>query len=365
VSKRLRNRFRDEEGEPEGRGWRRVQLADVARRAEVSLSTASRALNGRGELSPATRAAVLRAAEELGFRPSPFARSLRTQRSSIVGLVVPDVAHPFYAAVLKGAQAVLEEAGYGLILLDTRGDSDHVDDALDTLLDHRAEGILVATSEVGAERMAEIDAQIPCVFIDDVLPQAGVGSVLVENRAGVEMLVEHLVEEHGHRRIGLLAGASDTSGSERLEGFQDALAAHGLKAGAGAIRPSAWTIADGFREGLALLDLRSRPTAVVVASAELALGFLAAARSRGVTIPADLALVAFDDPVFAALLEPALTAVAYDATAMGAAAARMLVGAIGADDAPYRTERVGVRLMARRSCGCDHDLEAQFREVPT
>jgi DNA-binding LacI/PurR family transcriptional regulator len=363
LGNRLRNRLRDED-DGRAKGRRRVQLADVARRAQVSASTASRALNGRGELSPATRAAVLRAADELGFRPSPFARSLRTQRSSIVGLVVPDVAHPFYAAVLKGAQGVLEQERYALFLLDTRGDDDGADRALDTLLAHQAEGILIATPGVSAERMAEAEADARCVFVDEVVPGAGAGSVLVENRAGMRMLVDHLVE-HGHRRIGLLAGPGDTSGAERREGYHDALAAHGLRAPRGAVRDCAWTTAAGYHEGLKLLALRSRPTAVIASSAELSLGFLAAARSRGVAIPADVALAAFDDPYFAALLEPALTTVGYDAAAIGAAAARMLVQAIGAPDRlEYRAERVGVRLIPRRSCGCDHDVEAYFREAP-
>jgi LacI family transcriptional regulator len=343
---------------------RRVPLADVARKAHVSPSTASRALAGRGELAPETRAAVLRAADELGFRPSPFARSLRTRRSSMVGLIVPDAGHPFYAAVLKGAQSVLEEAGYGLILLDTRNDDQRADRALDTLLDHQAEGVLTATAGLRADRLAELEADRPYVFVDDRLEGVGAGSVLVENADGMRMLVDHLVE-HGHERIGLLTGPDDTSGRERYVGFHDALAAHGLKAARGAARRCPWSAAGGYREGSRLLGLRSRPTAVVAASVELALGFLAAARSRGLTVPADVALAAFDDPYFAALLEPALTAVGYDAAAMGSAAARMLVDAIHTEGAQYRAERVPVRLVARRSCGCDHDLEVQFREVPT
>jgi LacI family transcriptional regulator len=359
LSNRLRNRSREDERSTTI--GRRVRLADVARHARVSPSTASRALNGRGELAPQTRAAVLEAAAALGFRPSPFARSLRTRRSSMVGLIVPDAGHPFYAAVLKGAQAVLEEVGYRLSLLETRHDDPRAVEALGTLLDHHAEGVLAATAGAWVDQLTELSTDTPAVFIDDVPDGIGAGSVQARNAEGVRALVDHLVE-HGHRRIGLLVGP-DRTGRERHDGFHDALAAHGLEPGRGTVRRCEWSMASGFGEGRALLELRSRPTAVVAGSIELALGVIAASRSRRVAIPADVALAGFDDPYFAALLDPALTAVGYDATAMGARAARMLVDAIDGVEAPYRAERVDVRLVARRSCGCEHDFKAEFLEV--
>src|SRR5580692_6756105 len=124
----------------------RVRLADVARLAGVSTTTASRALNGRGELTDGTRQAVLDAARRLGFRPSPFAQSLRTRRSNTVGLLVPHVDHPFYASVVQGAQSTLSDAGYRLILMDTGEDSESVAKAINTLLDHWVDGIMIATT---------------------------------------------------------------------------------------------------------------------------------------------------------------------------------------------------------------------------
>jgi DNA-binding LacI/PurR family transcriptional regulator len=328
----------------------------VAASAGVSASTASRALNGRGELSASTRAAVQEAAERLGFQPSPLARSLRTRQTYTVGFVVPDVASPFYAASLKGAQSVLEAAGYRVMLMDSELSVEGEVAALRTLVNHQVDGLLVATAGVGAEEFEELvgAAGTPCVFLDSVVDGAGAGAVTLENHAGIALLVEHLRDEHGHTRIALLAGSQqETSGIERLEAF--VLAAHPAPE---LIRICSWTQAAGAIETRALLELEPRPTAIVASSAELGLGCLAACRELGVKLPDELALVTFDDPYFGPLLEPSLTAVGYDTAEVGRSAASMLVDAmqdadLASADEVRREVRVPVQLIRRRSCGCE------------
>jgi LacI family transcriptional regulator len=161
------------------------------------------------------------------------------------------------------------------------------------------------------------------------------------------LLVQHLVE-HGHERIALLAGSQrETSGFERLDAF--------LAARPDAeryVKVCAWSIDEGRRAGLELLADPEPPTAVVASSVELALGFMTAAGERGLGIPADVALASFDDPYFGDLLEPPLTAVAYDPCVVGERAADLLVGALRAGGEPKEV-RVPVTLVTRRSCGCD------------
>jgi len=327
----------------------------VAASAGVSASTASRALNGRGELSAATRAAVQEAAERLGFQPSPLARSLRTRQTYTVGFVVPDVASPFYAASLKGAQSVLETAGYRVMLMDSELSVDGEVAALRTLVNHQVDGLLVATAGVGAEDFEELvgAAGTPCVFLDSVVDGAGAGPVTLENHAGIALLVEHLREAHGHTRIALLAGSQqETSGVERLEAFVEATSPEPEL-----IRVCTWTQEAAAIETRALLELEPRPTAIIASSAELALGCLAACRELGVRLPDELALACFDDPYFGHLLEPSLTAVGYDTGEVGRSAAALLVDAMrdaGLDGAEARREvRVPVQLVRRRSCGCE------------
>jgi LacI family transcriptional regulator len=341
----------------------RTKLDDVARRAGVSTSTASRALNGVGELSEETRESVVRAAKALDYRPSPLARSLRTRRSHTVGLVVPTVAHSFYAAVTNGAQSVLEEHGYRLILVDSGDSPDAVTRAVQTLRDHEVDGVLMSTAPLGAERFNALLDGTPCVFIDEVAPGAGVGNVVLENDWGTQMLVDHMVG-HGHTTIAFLGGPNDrTSGYERLRGFLEAMERHRLEAMPELVRECDWTIASGFQQAAEVLALDTGPTAMITASGELGLGALAAARRAHVSIPGDLALACFDDLYFAPLLEPSLTAVAYDTPSIGQAGARLLVAAIGGKRPPPSEERIDVELVRRRSCGCEPDPGATLAEV--
>jgi LacI family transcriptional regulator len=334
-------------------GRSRITLADVANYAGVSASTASRALNGRGELSPATRAAVLEAAAALRFRPSVLARSLRTRTTFTVGFVVPDIASPFYAVCLKGAQGALEEAGYRVMLMDSEQTPEGEVAALQTLLAHQVDGLLVATTGLSTSTFAAVvDRATPCVFFDSIVPEAGAGSVTLANGDGIDQLVDHLVA-HGHLRIAILAGPqSETSGSERLAAFAAATRRRGLEQDPGLVRSCRWDQDDGRRATLELLELARPPEAVVASSAELALGCLAACRERGVSLPDELALVSFDDPYFGGLLEPSLTAVGYDPGDVGRAAAALLVEAMQETGTGTRQLTIPVTLVRRRSCGC-------------
>ncbi len=334
----------------------RIRLTDVAKLAGVSTTTASRALNGRGELTPETRAAVLDAAAQLGFRPSPFAQLLRTRRSHTVGLIVPHVDHPFYASILQGAQSYLKKVGYRLVLVDAGDDPEGVADAIETLLDHWVDGILIATTPFTAARFTELLRGTPCVFIDETVPDVGVGNVTLDNSEGVAALVEHLAW-HGYTKIGFLGGPADrTDGQERLAGYQSAMAARSLAVLPGLVRECEWSLRSGVEQTLGLLDTGLAPDAIAASSIELALGALAACRSRGLRLPDDLAIASFDDTYFAPLVEPALTTISYDAPAMGSQSAELLVNAIDGENPGYEELRIGVRLVRRRSCGCEFDV---------
>jgi LacI family transcriptional regulator len=330
-----------------------VTLADVAKKAGVSASTASRALNGRGELSDRTRAAVADAARALQFQPSQLARSLRTSTTHTVGFVVPDVSSPFYAAALKGAQTTLHDAGYRTLLMDCEQSAEREVEALQTLLAHRVDGLLVSTVGLGRAGFEEATGgRVPCVFFDSSIVGSGEGSVILDNHAGIHLLVDHLVD-HGHRRIGLLAGSpSETSGFERRSAFETAMARHAPSVAIAGVAGREWSLREGQQATLALVGLDEPPTALVASSVELALGAMLACRERGVRIPEDLALAAFDDAYFAELLDPPLTAVAYQPREVGEAAATLLVEAMTDDEQQGRELRFDVQLIVRGSCGC-------------
>ncbi|HEY1369027.1 MAG TPA: LacI family DNA-binding transcriptional regulator [Gaiellaceae bacterium] len=324
-------------------------LADVAAEAGVSLSTASRALRDTSAGTDAARR-VRTAARRLGYEPNRLARSLRTRSSHFVGVVVPDIAIGFYGRAVKGAQDALERAGYQVLVMNTERNAPREAAALRTLVAHRVDGILVATS-------GGYDAvnAIPVVFFDNLAEGAGVAQVARANREGMAIAVDHLVE-HGHERIGFLGVPPRlTSAAERLDGFRAAMARHGLEAPDGyvGLGDEDWSAESGRRAMLGLLSLDRPPTAIVAASDHLALGAMQAARQARRRVPRDLAVISYDDPFFGELFDPPLTALARNEHEVGRLAASLLLHAIeSGSTSPPAQVRVAEQLIVRRSCGC-------------
>jgi LacI family transcriptional regulator len=350
--------------EPEGRAVRRATLADVAAAAGVSTSTASRALTDHPRITAATRRRVLEAAQSLGFAPNVQARSLRTNSSMLVGVVVPDVAIPFYAHALKGAQSVLEGAGYQVLVMNTEREAGHEQAALRTMHGRQVDGVLVATSG------GFFTGGAPVVFFDHVLEGVGLGYTAPDNSGGIATLVEHLVRAHGHERIAYLGAPLGPSpnverlehgpATERLEAFRVAMGNLRLP-----VVPEylvsgdhEWSEASAERAVTELIRLSEPPTAIVAAGDTLALGTLRALRQAGTRVPEDVALVSFDDPVSGDLLAPAMTALARHDRELGELSARLLLDALsgrkraGKEEQQPAEIRVPLELVVRASCGC-------------
>lgn len=334
-------------GETHGEGHR-VTIADVAAAAGVSTATVSRVLRDSRGVTEENRRKVLEAASRYGYAPSPIASSLRTGSAPLVGMIVPDVSHIFYARALKGAQDVLGPAGYQVLVMSSNGDPATEAAAFRTLLAHRVAGVLLATSG-GYE-----PADVPVVFFDQLHPEAGAGSVALANAEAAELLVEHLLG-HGHTRIGFVGGPHGrTSADERREAFRAALGRAWLGAPAEYVRDSdvMWSAESGERTTLELLQLDPPPTAILAASDRLAVGAIRALRRAGRRVPDEIALACFDDPRWSDVIDPPLTAVRIAARELGARASELLLGQL-AQPGPPQEVRVPVELIVRRSCGCE------------
>jgi LacI family transcriptional regulator len=337
---------------------RRPTLEDVAAAAGVSRATASRALGEGGYVSPATRERVWAAAQRLNFEPNRLARSLRRGSTMAVGLVVPDVANVFYGAALKGAQEVLEEAGYHVLVVNTERTAGREREALRSLRAHQVDGVIVSTYG-GYE-----DIGVPVAFFDDVLPGLGVGSVALANEQGVALLVEHLAREHGHRRIAYVGPPETVAegptprvfvGRERLDGFRAAVGRAGVPLPPEYVRLTAPSCPQAEARAIAaeLLRLDVRPTAIVGGTDTLAIGALEAALDAGLRVPEDVALVSFDEPAFADLLSPPVTSLDRHDRELGRHAAELLLAALQHRDGHgSQLVRVPLELRVRRSCGC-------------
>jgi len=333
----------------DGAPARHPTLADVASAAGVSASTASRALRASPLVRDDTRRRVLAAADALGFEANRLARSLRTQSSLSVGIVVPDVATAFWAAAVKGAQDVLEQAGYLVLVMSSERDPARERAALRRLRAYRVDGILLATSG----DYDPLAAGTPVVFFDRFVPGDDSGHVALANREGMTLLVDHL-RDHGHTRIGFVGGhPGSTSADERRAAFEAAAGALGARR-PGYVRAGdeGWTEASAEEAAHAMLSLAGRPTAIVAASDTLAVGTLRAIRKLGLRVPGDVALVSFDDPIAGDLIDPPLTALTRHDRESGELAAGLLLRALAGDH--ERPEvRIPLRLIPRRSCGCD------------
>jgi LacI family transcriptional regulator len=273
----------------------------------------------------------------------------------MIGFIVPDISSGFYANALKGAQHRLQAAGYQIILMDTDERPDRERAALLALAAGRVDGFILCSSggDGSAIRSIERRFRLPIVFFDNIVEGVGAGRVTLANEAGIQLLVGHLAEVHGHRRIGYVGGIeSETSGAERLAGYEVGMRGNGLQIDARCVRPGDWTEVAGRTETAALMRLDDPVTAIVYPCADLALGGLSELRARGVSVPDEVAIVCFDDSDAAPLLDPPLTVLARRDREIGDLAASMVLRALEHTDAGAMDVRISMELAIRRSCGC-------------
>jgi LacI family transcriptional regulator len=336
---------------------RPATLVDVASAAKVSIATASRAINGRRYVRDETRAQVLLAAEQLNFRPSSLARGFRAQRSLTIGMIVPDISSPFYAAALRGAQHVLRRQGYTVLICDTEEQPHREREALDLLMGQRVAGLILAsviTDRTGVGQFLGHQS-MALVAIDNRLDGQVADTVLVDNVAGAGLLTTHLIE-HGHQRIGHIAGIlAETSGADRLVGYKQALGAAGISFVPELVAEGDWTESGGYEQVTRLLAIDSPPTALMIAGSLMAVGALLALRDQAIAVPGKMAVCCFDDVPWAPLIEPPLTALGRQDYALGAKAAELILDQLGGHGARAgRDHLLPMSLVARRSCGCGH-----------
>lgn len=330
---------------------RTTRLADVARAAGVHVSTASRVINGRGEVAirPATRERILVAARELHYRPNAIARGLRLATTGTLGLLVPSLRNPVNSPIVRGAFDRAWERGFVLVLAEDSGENDAAEEAYERLVEEgRIDGLLIQSARLGNRQLATFTSGlVPSVFMDRCHPGSGRNVYMRDAEAG-GIVASHFLEL-GHTRIGHLAGPPELDTvARRRDGFVDRARRSGVDP---VVLPAALSEEEGWRVMQALLQVDPTPTAVFIANINQAFGALAAVRERGLSVPADLSLVCHDDdPVFAFLDAP-LTAVRMPLHELGLRAVDALIEQIGG--APPRDIEIesAPSLVLRRSTG--------------
>ncbi len=332
-----------------------VTIYDVARVAQVAPSTVSRAFSRPGRVNSETAARIRRVADELGYRTSPLARAVSQSRTRLMALVVSDVANPFYAEVIHGAQAAATAAGYTLLLIDAQ-ESERLERAtLDRTLSS-VDGVLLAGTRLSDSAIRMLAKQKPVIVLNRTI--VDVPSVVPDNARGIRLAVEHLAEL-GHRSVTYVSGpeASWADGA-RWRAVLEATAGSSMRARRSG--PYAPDVAGGVRAAEEIAD--RYPSAVIAYNDQLAIGLIRGLTARGVRVPRDVSVVGFDNIPVADLITPGLTTVAAPLYTEGATATRHLLTLVASGQRGTSLSAVlPVKLVVRGSTG----RRGRRRSIPT
>ena len=333
------------------RANKRPSINDVAVRAGVSKSTVSHVINGTRFVEETTKLHVLEAIKELGYHPSQIARSLTTNRTQMIGVVVSDTSNNFFGELIRGIEMVLGSLNYGLIVCNTDEVLEREEHYINLLLSQNVDGIIAAatTQRWRAVELAEVKNE-PIVFVDREFEGMDRPYVGADNVAGAYLGTSHLIE-CGYREIGILAGFQRLSSMrERLAGFKKALNDHRIFLPDDWVQMSPLSADAGRQATLALLSRTDRPRALFVNNNFLNLGALQAIKELGLRCPEDVALVGFDDHPWASVSAPPLTVVRQPILEIGAIAARILLSMINDEPVTQTRNLLECELVVRESC---------------
>ncbi|MEJ7763846.1 MAG: LacI family DNA-binding transcriptional regulator [Thermomicrobiales bacterium] len=324
-------------------------IKEVAERAGVSPATVSRALTGSSAVGAEYRDRVVRAAEDLGYRPNRLASNLRRRQTQTIGVVVSDIENPHYTQMVRVVQDAAERRDLRVLLCNTDELATKQRSYLEVLAAERVGGVILVPSDPeGAEIDELLGMGIPVVAFDRVVANPLADAVIADNIEGTRLATEHLLRA-GHRQIGFIGGlAGIQTGAERLAGYEAAMRAQGLepRSSEGDFR-----ITQAMDAADELLDSEKGITGLVVANNLMAIGALRALRARGVRVPGDVALVSIDDPFWAELVEPPLTTLAQPVHRMAESAANLLFERMAGTRTIARCIVFGFELRVRQSCG--------------
>jgi LacI family transcriptional regulator len=330
-----------------------ITLKDVARKAGVHSATASRALNPETRLlvSDDTANRVLAAAAELGYQPNTVARSLRTRRSNTIGVLIPDLTNPLFPPIVRGLADRLESHGYVALIGNTDGDDARGRRVFEQMRARHVDGYVVATAHLHDPLLEDAERSgVPLVLMNRIAADNSFPSVTVDNDAGVRLAIRHLIGL-GHRDIACIAGPQDVStGLARYRGFASAMADADLTVPAGRVTfARSFSIDEGYRCARQILARPGGVTAVAAANDMLAVGCYVALDEAGLSCPADISVVGFNDMPFIDMLRPPLTTVTFSHDQVGAQAADLLIERLNGSTGPAKVVYVVPELIIRGS----------------
>jgi DNA-binding LacI/PurR family transcriptional regulator len=337
-----------------------VTLEEIAKAAGFSIPTVSRALtNSKYPVSPATRKRILEVAQAMGYKPNMAARSLRTDQTNAVGIIVDDILSPFVPPIVRGIQDYLKQFDYLGLIINSDWDSAVEQDAINTLLSRPVDGIIFVESPHVVVDEALKQSEKPYIFVHRLFGSTIRNSVVPDDHHGAMLAVRHLFAL-GHRRIAYINGPEGWhSAQRRLDGYKDELAAHSLDIDPTLIQSGDWEYEGGYAAAKNLLALEKPPTAIYSANDLMALGAICAIQDAGLNVPKDIAIVGYDNRDFTKIFRPRITTVSMPVYEMGRTAADLLLKQIEEGCQDIDEIKVKGQLFVRETCGADESQRTQ------
>ena len=329
---------------------RYITLKMVAEKAEVSVNTASRAINNKPDINVETKKRVLRIAQELGYIRNAAAVALRTKKTGTIGVVIADNRNPFYAEVLNGMEVAAREKNYHIILANTQRDYRKEEEAINLLLAKRVDGLLITPVQDKDDDIKNlIDANIPFVVVGRDFENIEVDAVYNDEVKGGFLATEYLIKK-GYKRIALIDGFLYKSPARgRLEGYKKALNKYRISLDESIVSVGDINIEDGYERTKQMLEKNLDFTAIFAYNDMMAFGAMQAIKEKGLRIPEDIGLVGYDDIPFSSLISPPLTTVKVKKQDLGVESVKLLLSRINSNRKKIKKIMLDVELIIRET----------------
>lgn len=302
-------------------------MKDVAKLAGVSIATVSNVLSGKKYVSPKLREKVLESIDNLQYRPSKIARSLKIKKSFLVGLMVPDITNPYFAEIARGVENVALEHDYQMFLCNSDGEKAREEETLNSFHSHGVDGVINVAPRMEETVLAELSNGMPMVILDRHLSIENplIDVIYTNNFKGSAQLARHFLE-NGHRRFACIAGPREVpTAVRRLQGFCNELEKSGIGKEEITVYYASFKYEDGYNTMRLIMEQKPRPTAVFAGNDMMAWGAIEAAKERGLRVPEDIAVAGFDNVLYSSLVVPAMTTVHQPKFEAGQTAMRLLL----------------------------------------
>ncbi|MEI4789100.1 catabolite control protein A [Bacillus sp. FJAT-53060] len=328
-----------------------VTIYDVAREANVSMATVSRVVNGNPNVKPTTRKKVLEAIDRLGYRPNAVARGLASKKTTTVGVIIPDISSIFYSELARGIEDIATMYKYNIILSNSDQNTDKELHLLNTMLGKQVDGIVFMGGNITDVHVEEFKrSPVPIVLAASVEEQAQTPSVNINYEQAIYDSVQLLVEK-GHKRIAFVSGplSEPINSVRKLAGYKRALEEAGIAFDDVLVAEGDYSYDSGIEALANLLEQSDKPTAVIAATDEMALGVIHGAQDRGVSIPEDLEVIGFDNTRLSLMVRPQLTTVVQPTYDIGAVAMRLLTKLMNKEQVEDQIVELPHRIEERQS----------------